>query len=257
MKKFFITISHHSMKLPKEVEGRLAISKTRLLEIAEPETEKLFSWPDIKTVKAEVHQCFPNLNRRRNNMDPGTDRAYPPARALFPTFDFHEEAIYKSKEKELSEKEKEELLKKYYDPFFEEVNQLIKSGDYDFFIDAHAMNNCFSSYDDMKIRPDICLGNRGNERGEVKKGRRRITFPSSKMRELQKILTKKGYDVALNDPFSGGYIIQKYNRQFFPGFQVEVNKRLFMDCDDGKSEKKKVEKLKNNLKDAILEMAEK
>jgi len=253
MKSFFTVIAHHAETIPKEVKGRLVITSKRLREIGEPAVDQIFNWPNIPRVEAVVHQCFPNLNRQRNNINPNTGSPYTGKTALFPLLDFHKDSIYQSG-LELNDEEKEHLLKKYYDSFFQQIDKFIKGGNYDFFIDAHSMNNYASSYGPSGERPDICLGNRGDENGEKRDDRPCITFPAEKLRAIRDGLKNKGYDCLLNQPFSGGYIIQKYAQFPFPCLQFEINKKLFMSADDGEVSLEKVEQLKKDLLDVIFDL---
>ncbi len=244
MKPFFITLPHFSTKVPPELKGRLN-PKANLSPINEPGIEKIFDWPEIHRVLASTQQCFPNLNRQRNNLDPNNNHPYPDNRSLFPLFDFEGCPLYSPK-KEPTKDEKELMLKKYYDPFFSEIDQLIKSNKFSFFIDVHSMNNETTSYDNPLKRPEICLGNRGNEKAEKRPERPGTTFKPEQLRRLQKELQEQGYDCHANNPFSGGYIIQKYGPSF-PCLQIEINKKLFMTADDGELIPEKIKKLDQNL----------
>ena len=68
---------------------------------------------------------------------------------------------------------------------------------------------------------------------------------------MREELKKNGYKCSLNHPFSGGYIVQKYAKQGFPGFQIEINKRLFMTSDGGEVISEKVKELKRCFLEAL------
>ncbi len=244
MNRFFLTIPHYVKEILPEIKNRINPA-ANLREIAEPGVNLIFDWPRIKRVLAKAHQCFPNLNRQRNNINLNIGQEYEEKLSLFPSKDFHGEKIYLP-EKELIPPEKELLLLQYYDPFYEEIDKFIASGKFDFFLDVHSMNDQNSSYENQDSRPEICLGNRGNEEGERRLDRPGITFPPEKLRAIRQALRTKGYDCRLNTPFSGGYIIQKYAKSF-PCILVEINKKVFMETDDGEVISEKVEELNKDL----------
>lgn len=253
MKPFFLTLPHHSLQIPREVENRIQISDQSLREIGEAGIEKVFCWTDVKRIEAQAHQCFANLNRDRTNTNPNTNRPYKAQKALFPTQDFHADPIYKQGS-ELQSAEKEYLLQKYYDPFFDNISECIESGEYTFFADVHAMNCCVS-YDQIdEDRPEICLGNRGDEEGRECADRDFITFEPEIMRYMRDFLLERGYECQLNIPFSGGHIIQKHHE--FPCFQIEIRKDVFLTGDDGKIISDKAMRLRvdfGDLFDRVLE----
>jgi len=164
-KVFFITLAHSGLRFPPLLQDRIN-PKANLREIAEVGIDAMIAWPDTPVVISDIHQCFPNLNRSRSNINPRTKKPYIGAKALFPMQDFSDTPIY-NEGQEPTDEEKELLLKQHYDPFYQEIDRYIASGDYSFFIDVHAMNASATNYIgdryDPSSRPDICLGNNGTK----------------------------------------------------------------------------------------------
>lgn len=227
--------------------------KAILLELAEPGLFEVCNWPEVEKVYFDLHRGILDVNRSRDNIDPKTKKQYPLKRNIFPLLDFYGNSIY-LKEKNLSNEEKENLLQFYYDPYFKSIDDLISSGKYNFFIDIHLMNNDSSSYNMKTQRADICIGTLGNPDGEVYNNRPSTTVKPDFARKIRDMFQKKGYSCMLNRPFAGGHIMMKYLTKF-PCFQLEINKRLIMNSDDGMPIPEKVEKLKQGLKEIFEDIA--
>jgi formiminoglutamase len=81
-----------------------------------------------------------------------------------------------------------------------------------------------------KVRPLICLGNNGDRQGREKKGS--ITTCSAEwITSLANIFMDElsvGKEVAINNPFSGGFISNAhYWHKGIPWIQIEINRSLY------------------------------
>lgn len=247
-----MTIAHSGSRIPPLLHDRIN-AKANLREIAEVGLDRIVAWPSTPVVTTDIHQCFPNLNRSRSSINPRTGKQYIGAKSLFPMQDFSDTPIYKE-DKEPTDEEKEILLKQHYDPFYQEIDRHIASGEYSFFIDVHAMNASATNYIgdryDPSSRPDICLGNNGDEKGEVCKDGGVMTFPAMQLQSIQTSLKQKGYQCELNRPFRGGNIIQTFGKKI-PCIQLEINKSLYMSADDGDVLPEKMSVLSGDLKEVF------
>lgn len=244
MRNFFITIGHSSLTIPKNLKNRINPSAI-LLELVEPGLIEVCKNMQAKKVIFDLHRAILDINRSRDNVDPKTNKKYPIERDLFPKKDFQGNDIY-LKDSNLSDDEKEELLQKYYDPFFASIDNLISSGEYEFFIDIHLMNNNSSGYEMKNPRPDICIGTLGDPDGEICLNRPSTTIKPETAREMKLVFENNKYSCDLNRPFAGGYIMMKYLTKF-PCIQLEINKKLLMDSDSGMPKLEKIKKLKEDL----------
>jgi formiminoglutamase len=81
-----------------------------------------------------------------------------------------------------------------------------------------------------KVRPLICLGNNGDRQGRAKKGSI-ATCSTEWITLLADIFTEEfpaGSEVAINNPFSGGFISNAhYWHKGIPWIQIEVNRSLY------------------------------
>lgn len=239
MRKFFLSIPHSGHKIPEEVADKIN-PKANLKEIAEPYLWQIFNWR-VSRLISPIHQCFPNLNRALNNINPKTGIQYSKKLEVVPKEDFSGVSIYKEEITNIENK----LISKYYLPYYKELIKLAKSGKYEFFIDVHSMNSVKSSHDNLDIfRPDICLGNLGSL--TLNDGKVTPSFPKSKLVKLREYLIYRGYTCEINYPFSGGNIIFEM-KKFLPCFQLEIKKSVFMENDESGLLSEKADKLSKDL----------
>ena len=128
----------------------------------------------------------------------------------------------------------EDLLQRYYFPYHERLGDLLGSRDIRLALDCHSMlerSPAASDKPDLP-RPLICLSNRGDRAGMPVRGRGHITCPPEWIRALAESLGQAfagGGRVAINDPFSGRYILQHHcERDKIPWIQIEINRKLYL-----------------------------
>jgi formiminoglutamase len=128
----------------------------------------------------------------------------------------------------------EDLLQRYYFPYHERLGDLLGSRDIRLALDCHSMmeRSPAASVRTGEPRPLICLSNRGDEYGMPVRGRGTVTCPPEWIRALAESLGQafagEG-EVAMNDPFAGGYISQyHYKRNGIPWIQIEINRKLYL-----------------------------
>jgi formiminoglutamase len=128
----------------------------------------------------------------------------------------------------------DELLQRYYFPYHETLGSLLENRNIRLALDCHSMlehSPAASDKPDLP-RPLICLSNRGDEHGMPVSGRGPVTCPPEWIRALAESLRQafagEG-EVAMNDPFAGGYISQfHYKRSGIPWIQIEINRKLYL-----------------------------
>ncbi len=131
------------------------------------------------------------------------------------------------------------LLSNYYYPYHARLAEAAKNKEVVLGLDCHTMLNLApaNSTNWGEQRPLICLGNRGNKRGEPDEDEP-LTAPTELVCDLQKCLEYTFADlhrdksipmVTLNQPFRGGFITQKFGLESpFPWIQVEINRLLYL-----------------------------
>jgi formiminoglutamase len=124
------------------------------------------------------------------------------------------------------------LLMTHYFPYHQQVDELIDIHPVRIAFDCHSMLPYGSEHqkDAGKARPLICLGNNGDRQGKAKKGT--ITTCSGEWITNLAGLFREEFslnkEVALNNPFSGGFISNAhYWHKGIPWIQIEINRALY------------------------------
>jgi formiminoglutamase len=124
------------------------------------------------------------------------------------------------------------LLMTHYFPVHQQIDEHIDRHPVKIAFDCHSMLPCGSKNqkDAGKARPLICLGNNGDRHGMAKKGsiatcsEEWITALAGVFKE-EFLLDK---EVAINNPFSGGFIANAhYWHKGIPWIQIEINRALY------------------------------
>jgi formiminoglutamase len=124
------------------------------------------------------------------------------------------------------------LLKTHYFPYHQRIDELIDRQPVRIAFDCHSMLPYGSSgqKDAGKSRPLICLGNNGDRRGRARKGS--IATCSAELITTLAGVFKKEFsfdrEVAINNPFSGGFIANAHFwHKGIPWIQIEINRSLY------------------------------
>lgn len=124
------------------------------------------------------------------------------------------------------------LLMTHYFPFHQQVDELIDRQPVRIAFDCHSMLPCGSERqkDAGKARPLICLGNNGDRQGRAEKGSI-ATCCEEWMSTLAGVFKEEfslDKEVAVNNPFSGGFISNAhYWHKGIPWIQIEINRALY------------------------------
>lgn len=127
----------------------------------------------------------------------------------------------------VSQKHKEELLRKYYDTYHKmfELSVEERLGVFGrcLIIDGHSFHASPLTYepDQNPERPDICIGTD------------EYHTPQELSGFVADYFEKYGYTVAINRPFAGTILPMKYYRKDprVKSLMIEINRRLYMDAD--------------------------
>jgi N-formylglutamate deformylase len=124
------------------------------------------------------------------------------------------------------------LLKNHYFPYHQQVDMLLDRHPVTIAFDCHSMlpEGSAGQTDAGKLRPLICLGNNGDASGKPHPGGI-ATCPSVWIATLANVFADEFSipgRVAINDPFSGGFIANAhYWHKGIPWIQIEVNRALY------------------------------
>lgn len=143
-------------------------------------------------------------------------------------------------DRDLSAEEVAKRIKKYYVPYHEALGQLIEEAHYNYgqvwHINCHSMpsssartKRAMGFVGNEPITPDFVIGNRDG-----------TTSGPEFTRAVHDFLEGLGYHVALNDPFKGVELVERFSAPLAGrhSIQLEINKALYMNEETGKKNKK-------------------
>lgn len=224
---FLISVPHGGTEVPVHVRPSLLLSDDELRYYCDPDTRILFGYPDRVTayVDTPVSRMVVDLNR-------------PPL--PLPLRD--PDGIIKVRTVDGREVWRpgmvpdislcHSLLKTWYFPYHQQIDELIDRHPVGIAFDCHSMLPFGSEHqkDAGKARPLICLGNNGDRQGRAKKGSI-ATCSEEWMSTLAGVFMDEfslDKEVALNNPFSGGFISNAhYWHKGVPWIQIEINRKLY------------------------------
>lgn len=246
-----ISIPHGGMDIPEEVQGRFALTSQELAWYCDPDTRALYDFSDsvAATVSTEVSRMVIDLNRPPLPLPPKDPDGILKTR----TIDGRE--IYRPGQvPDLALIHR--LMLKWYFPYHQVIDELIDSHSIRLGLDCHSMQprGSLEQLDAGKDRPLVCLGNFGDPYGNPKAGSL-TTCPPGLVRALAdsfKMEFPGDGAVALNTPFSGGFIANAHFwRKGIPWIQIEVNRSLYdpgmQSKGTGDAPKMSVPELRNTL----------
>jgi N-formylglutamate deformylase len=246
-----ISIPHGGMAIPEEVRGKIALSADELAWYCDPDTRGLYDFGDAvaATISTPVSRMVIDLNRPPLPLPPKD----PDGIIKLRTIDGRE--VYcpgQVPDLVLIHR----LMLKWYFPYHQSIDELIDRHSIRLGLDCHSMQPRGSreQIDAGKNRPLICLGNFGDARGNPKPGSL-ATCPAGLITELadsfRQVFPGEGA-VALNTPFSGGFIANAHFwRKGIPWIQVEINRSLYdpgmQACGNGEGRQKSIPELRDLL----------
>ena len=226
-----ISIPHCSPQLPTPLRDRLLLTELQLKRDTDLLTDQLFACGKFPILKASYSRYLVDLNRSEKAEG---------EKGIIVTTDFDNCPIYHEGDIPSLE-ERQERIEKYWRPFHHQLEQHLKSPTLQFFIDAHSMRPVGSAKtpDPFEERADIVLSNLGSTTGTI---RPEIGYLSCSWEWLLKaaeilenLWRPHPLEIAFNDPYYGGYIIGHYTNPNWqghkPGFQIEINRKLYLNWD--------------------------
>ena len=224
---FLISVPHGGTDVPAPIRPMLLLSDEELQYYCDPRTRVVFGFRDrvAAYIDTPVSRMVVDLNRPPLPL-PLRD---PDGIIKLKTIDGKE--VYRNghvPDMHLIHT----LLMTHYFPFHQQIDQLIDRHPVRIAFDCHSMLPVGSENqkDAGKARPLICLGNNGDRRGRARKGSI-ATCSAEWIAKLangfkEEFSLKK--EVAINNPFSGGFISNAhYWHKGIPWIQIEVSRALY------------------------------
>ncbi len=269
MRDLLVTVPHHSGVVPLEVlaqmlgddvhdEAACGAARRRLFREGDPHTDRLFLLPGARLVTATVSRFVVDLNRAED------DRG---ANGVVKRRDFGGTPLYPSGA-EPNDEEVEARLRRFYRPFFAQVEHELRRRPPALLLDAHSMTPTGPDLgpDHGARRPAASLITGGGPDGEPLHAP--VSLPGAAARAVASALERAlasrlplGVDgaprgVTLNQPFVEGEIQRRFGAPDHPArvpaVGIEINRALFEDR-DGRALAERMVRIREALAEALAE----
>lgn len=249
---FVFSLPHCSGRVPETIRRAIALTNEAIEDSTDIGTSEIFgSVPARAILRASWSRLVVDLNR--SSLDRGPKGA-------IAEVDYHGRSVYKAglvpKEKEI-----EQRLKEYYFPFHDRLKEALADPGAKGLFDCHSLCGIGpSEAPDKGIqRKDIILGNNGDGRGNVNLALGNTTCPVEILDFMKKAFQRAGFSVNINYPYSGGFIVTHYAREFAAKgkffVQIEINQDLFQGSAPGQWAEEKLKDVKARVTRSLEEMA--
>ena len=224
---FLISVPHGGTGVPDNVRSRLLLSIEDLRYYGDPRTRVIFGYQDRAAayIDTTVSRMVVDLNRPPLPL-PLQD---PDGTIKTRTID-GKEVWRPGRVPDITLAHN--LLMTHYFPFHQQVDELIDRHSVRIAFDCHSMLPYGSEHqkDAGKSRSLICLGNNGDRHGRARKGSI-ATCSEEWISTLAGVFRDEftlKEEVAINNPFSGGFISNAHFwHKGIPWIQIEINRALY------------------------------
>ncbi|MDD1678992.1 MAG: N-formylglutamate amidohydrolase [Methanomicrobiales archaeon] len=224
---FLISIPHGGLIVPEEIGDCIALEPKEIIYYSDPFTRQLFDYRDRAemVLDSTISRMVIDLNRPPYALPPRHSDG-----AVKLTTSDRKPVYFSGKDPDITLIHR--MMMRYYFPYHARIDQVLQKDSIGIAFDCHSMLPLGppASRDAGRERPLICLGNNGDRDGKAKKGRL-ATCSAAWMAALADAFRAEcqlGDEVAINDPFSGGFITNAhYWHTGTPFVQIEVNRSLY------------------------------
>ncbi len=230
-----VTIPHSSIFVPADLRRLIKLTDFQIRKQSDPYTDEIFNVSNAHVIKGGISRLVVDLNRAPDDIEMEHSLSN---RGVVVSVDIDGDPIYKTPPAMDAIFER---VKKYHYVFHEKIEEIKPK--VKFMIDGHSMRSVSPATkpDGGAKRPDITLGNRDF-----------TTCSHIMTRKIMKFFEKKGFSVKINDPFSGKFVIGYHcSRKLFPGIQIELNEKLFMNTKTYRPNKKKISHLRSIMSELV------
>jgi formiminoglutamase len=222
-----LSVPHVGWKIPREVQDICLLTKKDILDDGDAGAAEIY-YPLEKEVKAfvttDIAQAIVDMNRAENDFWKD---------GVIKTHTCWDVPVYKTYP---SKDTIAKLIAEYHRPYHAKLSDLAKNVKIG--IDCHTMAAVAPPVapDSGMERPPVCLSNAGS------------TCPQECIETLAQHLTQSlGFQVSINQPFKGGYIILSHANEI-PWIQLEFSRAPFL------SNRQKSSKLLDALKKWVAQV---
>lgn len=224
---FLISIPHGGTDIPRELARRFALGRDEIRYYSDPLTRELYGFGNSVQafIDTPVSRMAVDLNRPPLPLPPRDPDGIIKLRTI------DGKAVYR--EGRFPDMDTiHSVMMAWYFPYHQRIDELIDERHVRIAFDCHSMLPVGSDEqkDAGRKRPLICLGNNGDRKGRAKKNSI-ATCPELWINALADEFRDEfslEREVAINNPFSGGFIANAhYWRKGIPWIQIEINRLLY------------------------------
>lgn len=230
-----VSIPHGGWKVAEEIRDIWALSAKDAFHDGDPYTNRIYDFSGrVKDqIVMEYYRAVVDLNRAPDDIAPENPDGVIKSHTCWKV------PVYKT-DRLPDEDLKRALLEKYYFPYHGWLAETVADPDVRLLIDCHSMAALSPPIeeDEGTVRPLICLGNLGDEYGEIESVFNRVTCEPELIRfmadEFRIVLQHEEVEVSppaaatMNVPFNGGYITRNYGGKGVPVVQIEMSRALYL-----------------------------
>lgn len=221
---FLVSVPHGGTDVPDEVQALIALSPAELRYYSDPATRIVYNFRDRVAAYRDtpVSRMIVDLNRPPTSLPPKHPDGVVKTRTV------HGSPVYRqgmTPDITLIHR----LMMAHYFPYHADLDSLLEPCRIALGLDCHSMLPVGpSTHKDAGMpRPRVCLANNGDRSGEQRPGTL-ATCPASWIAALAGAFREElgaGAEVAINTPFSGGFISNAhYWHRGIPWIQIEVSR---------------------------------
>jgi len=246
-----VSVPHCGILFPSELAGEYKSQMIAAPDDTDWFVDELYNFVTAlgaTMIAANYSRWVVDLNR-----DPQSKPLYTDGRiitGLCPSTDFLGNSIYQDERKEVSQKDIDYRVERYYKPYHDEIETQLTSLKKKFgkvlLWDCHSIRQIVPTIQKDKF-PDLILGDADE------------TSASSELISIAlKNLKSGSYSVNHNHPFKGGYITRQYGRpaENQHALQLEMCKVHYMDDSETKFDKVRADRMREVLKRTLGELIE-
>ncbi len=230
-----VSIPHGGWKAADEIKDIWALSKRDAFHDGDPYSNKIFDFSDRTKfqIAGEYYRAVVDINRHPDDMAPQNPDGVIKSHTCWNIPVYKQESLPDETLVKI-------LLDKYYYPYHKQIENFIKNPDIKLAVDCHSMAAKAPPIeaDAGTVRPLICLGNLGDENGEISSFYNRVTCDPELIRymtdEFRITFQHEGVDVdppaitMMNAPFKGGHITRSYSGRGVPFVLIELSRALYL-----------------------------
>ena len=224
---FLVSVPHGGIDVPDEVQTLLALSPAELQYYSDPATRIVYDFRDrVESYRdTSVSRMIVDLNRPPTSLPPKHSDGVVKTQTIYGN------PVYRGGimiDITLTHR----LLMAHYFPYHADLDTLLEPDRIALGLDCHSMLPVAppAHRDAGMNRPQICLGNNGDHEGRQRPGKL-ATCPEDWIIALADAFREEigvGANVAINSPFSGGFISNAhYWHRGIPWIQIEVNREFY------------------------------